>query len=161
MGAGGVRKGTWPRAYIGAEHDEQPRRNLRQAGKEKALSPEYMSMLSTVHNLGTLYYNQGNLPEAETMYRWALVGYEKQFEPEQASTLTTVHNLGNLYRSGEADRGGDHVLTSPSGVRKSARPSRLLTPPDLSNWGHCPYLGYNHWELFSTRSLPLLIVWKG
>jgi tetratricopeptide (TPR) repeat protein len=46
------------------------------AGKEKALGPDHTSTLETVHNLGTLYRDQGKLAEAEQMYQRALAGYE-------------------------------------------------------------------------------------
>jgi hypothetical protein len=36
-------------------------------GKEKALGPDHISILSTVNNLGILYLNQGKLAKAEKM----------------------------------------------------------------------------------------------
>jgi Tfp pilus assembly protein PilF len=46
-------------------------------GKEKAWGPDYTSTLNTVNNLGLLYADQGELEEAENIYKRALVGYEK------------------------------------------------------------------------------------
>jgi hypothetical protein len=37
-------------------------------GKEEALGLNHTSALSTVHNLGNLYADQGKLAEAEKMY---------------------------------------------------------------------------------------------
>ncbi|KJZ68445.1 hypothetical protein HIM_12170 [Hirsutella minnesotensis 3608] len=54
-----------------------------------------------VNNLGSLYADQGRLPEAETMYKRALEGFEKARGRDHTSTLDTVNNLGNLY----ADQG--------------------------------------------------------
>ena len=36
--------------------------------REKALGPEYTSMLDTINNLGLLNHNEGKLVEAEAMY---------------------------------------------------------------------------------------------
>jgi len=66
-------------------------------GYEKALGKHHPSSLSTVHNLGRLYYGQGKLVEAEEMYKHALVGFEKALRKDHASTLNTVNNLGTLY----------------------------------------------------------------
>jgi tetratricopeptide (TPR) repeat protein len=56
------------------------------AGKEKALGPDHTSTLETVHNLGTLYRDQGKLAEAEQMYQRALAGYrEGNAMPDRAS----------------------------------------------------------------------------
>ena len=52
----------------------------------------------SLHSLGSLYFDQGKLADAEAMYRRALAGYEKALGPDHASTLDTVHALGNLYR---------------------------------------------------------------
>ena len=58
-------------------------------------------LLRAVHNLGTLYRDQGKLDEAEKMYMRALEGYEKALGADHTSTLNTVNGLGILY----ADRG--------------------------------------------------------
>ncbi|KAJ5769158.1 protein kinase subdomain-containing protein [Penicillium odoratum] len=67
------------------------------AGYEKVLGPGHVSTLSTVGNLGNVYYDQGKLKEAEEMYQRALVGYEKTLGPDHTSTLNTVNNLRLLY----------------------------------------------------------------
>jgi tetratricopeptide (TPR) repeat protein len=51
------------------------------------------------YNLGLLYATQGDLVEAEQMYKRALQGKEKAWGPDHTSTLNTVNNLGNLYRA--------------------------------------------------------------
>ncbi|KAI9854152.1 MAG: hypothetical protein M1813_001359, partial [Trichoglossum hirsutum] len=56
------------------------------------------SYLLGLHNLGSLYSDQGKLAEAEAMYQRALAGYEKALGPEHTSTLSTVNNLGSLYK---------------------------------------------------------------
>jgi tetratricopeptide (TPR) repeat protein len=50
-----------------------------------------------LHKLGILWYDQGNLAEAEAMYTRALQGQEEALGPKHTSTLLTVHNLGLLY----------------------------------------------------------------
>ena len=61
-----------------------------------------------VSNLGSVYYIQGKLGEAEQMYQRALQGKEKALGPDHTSTLDTVNNLGNLYhregKLGEAEQ---------------------------------------------------------
>jgi Flp pilus assembly protein TadD len=42
--------------------------NRAVAGYEKALGPDHTSTLDTVNNLGILYWNQGRLVDAETMF---------------------------------------------------------------------------------------------
>ena len=69
----------------------------RYQGKKKALGTEYESTLSTVNNLGLLYWDQGQLAEAEVMYDRALAWYEKALGTRHASTLNTINNLGLLY----------------------------------------------------------------
>jgi tetratricopeptide (TPR) repeat protein len=66
-------------------------------GCEKALGPDHTSTLGTVHNLGSLYSDQGKLAKAETMYIRALQGCEKALGSDHTSTLGTVHSLGILY----------------------------------------------------------------
>jgi tetratricopeptide (TPR) repeat protein len=66
-------------------------------GKEEALGPTHTSILNTVNNLGTLYYDQGKLGKAEQMYERALRGKEEALGPTHTSTLNTVNNLGLLY----------------------------------------------------------------
>jgi tetratricopeptide (TPR) repeat protein len=53
--------------------------------------------LSSLHNLGNLYRDQGRLTEAEAMYKETLVGCEKAFGVEHQATLATVNYLGILY----------------------------------------------------------------
>jgi hypothetical protein len=52
--------------------------------------------LSTVHDLGYLYNDQGKMAEAEVMFLRALRGYEKAWGPEHTSTLGTLNNFRNL-----------------------------------------------------------------
>ena len=59
-------------------------------GYEKAWGPDHASTLSTVHNLGLLYTDQGKHAEAEKMYQRAL-------DREHTSTLRTVNKSGSLY----------------------------------------------------------------
>lgn len=78
-------------------------------GKEEAWGANHMSTLSTVNNLGVLYYDQGQLNKAEQMYVRALRGYEEAWKVNRAfsnsttddlsiSTLSTIDNFGLLYR---------------------------------------------------------------
>jgi tetratricopeptide (TPR) repeat protein len=81
------------------EAEEMYLRALR--GFEEAWGAKHTSTLSTVHNLGLLYKNQGKMKEAEEMYLRALRGFEEAWGAKHTSTLDTVYGLGLLY----ADQG--------------------------------------------------------
>lgn len=55
-------------------------------GYEKALSPEHLSTLDTINNLGSLYGAQGKLERAEDTYKRALKGYEATLGPHHERT---------------------------------------------------------------------------
>jgi tetratricopeptide (TPR) repeat protein len=65
---------------------------------KQALGPDHTSTLSTVHNLGGLYADQGKTEEAKTMFQRALAWYEKALQSEDISSLNIVRNVGVLYR---------------------------------------------------------------
>jgi tetratricopeptide (TPR) repeat protein len=75
---------------------------------------EQLVVLDALHLLGSLYFNQGKLGEAEQMYERALRGYEEALGPTHTSTLRTVNNLGNLYKDqgklGEAEQMYERAL---------------------------------------------------
>jgi tetratricopeptide (TPR) repeat protein len=52
-----------------------------------------------LHSLGMLFFDQGQLAEAEATYIQALQGYEEALGPQHTSTLQTVNNLGALYKN--------------------------------------------------------------
>jgi tetratricopeptide (TPR) repeat protein len=66
---------------------------------EIKVAEERVVILDAIHQLGSLYADQGKLGEAEKMFERALQGYEKALGLEHTSTLDTVNNLGNLYKS--------------------------------------------------------------
>ncbi|KAL4860407.1 hypothetical protein BDV12DRAFT_181626 [Aspergillus spectabilis] len=63
------------------------------AGYEKVLGPDHTSTLDTVHNLGLLYSDHGELKEAEEMYQRALIGYERVLGPDHSRTRRLVDRL--------------------------------------------------------------------
>jgi tetratricopeptide (TPR) repeat protein len=88
------------------------------------------STLTTVHNLGDLYSNQGRLTEAEQMYVRALAGREKALGPDHTTTLITVHNLGNLYNDqgklAEAEQMYQRALLGLQNSLGSEHPSTMI-----------------------------------
>jgi nephrocystin-3 len=64
--------------------------------RERLLGPEHPDTLTTVGNLGTLYWAKGNYEQAEAFYNRCLEARERLLGPEHPDTLTTVGNLGNL-----------------------------------------------------------------
>jgi hypothetical protein len=82
------------------------RRLVRHAHRCRALlannkieEPGSISTLHSIHSLGLLFVSQGNLVEAEEMYKHALQGREKILSQEHISTLETVNSLGILYKN--------------------------------------------------------------
>ena len=89
-----------------------------------------------LHQLGSLYADQGRLEEAEKMYQRALVGNEKAWGPEHTSTLDTVNNLGLLYadlgRLEEAEKMYQRALV---GNEKAWGPEHTSTLDTVNNLG--------------------------
>ncbi|KAJ9656251.1 hypothetical protein H2198_005102 [Neophaeococcomyces mojaviensis] len=98
------------------------------AGKEKAFGSDHTSTLATVHNLGTLYRDQGKLNEAEQMLLRALAGTEKALGPDHTSTLATVHSLGTLYcDQGKLNEAEQMYLRALAGKEKALGPDHTST----------------------------------
>jgi tetratricopeptide (TPR) repeat protein len=70
-------------------------------GQELTLGSKHTLTLDTFQNLGILYYSQGKLAEAETMYTQALQGYEEAIGPAAVSSyipaLSAMMKLGLLH----------------------------------------------------------------
>jgi Tfp pilus assembly protein PilF len=69
--------------------------------REKALRPDYISILSIVNNLGAFYKNQNKLAKAEKMYIQALQDYKEALGLELILSyllvLNTIVNFNNLF----------------------------------------------------------------
>ena len=77
-----------------AEAEEMLLRALK--GKKKAWGAEHKSTLSTVNNLGNLYFGQGKMAEAEAMYVRTLEGFKKIFNADYPRVLLVKSNLSLL-----------------------------------------------------------------
>ena len=66
------------------------------SGYKKALGADHTSTLSTINNLGALYWNQGRLFEAEQMCLRALTGFRKSLGPGHPSTVKVMNRLQQL-----------------------------------------------------------------
>jgi tetratricopeptide (TPR) repeat protein len=103
---------------------------------ETAWGPEHTSTLSTVNNLGLLYWKLGRLDEAEKMYQRALQGKEKAWGPEHTSTLDTVNNLGLLYADlGRLDEAEEMYQRALQGKEKAWGPEHTSTLDTVNNLG--------------------------
>ena len=92
--------------------------------------------LSTVNNLGNLYYDQGKLDKAEQMYVRALAGYEKALGPDHTSTLSTVNNLGLLYTNqGKLEEAEQMCIRALAGKEKALGPDHTSTLSTVNNLG--------------------------
>ncbi|KAL4985113.1 hypothetical protein BDW68DRAFT_189921 [Aspergillus falconensis] len=76
-----------------------------------------INVYGALAGLGTLYYTQGKLKEAEEMYQQALAGYEKLLSPDHISTLNTgkLKEAEQMYQRALAGKekalGPDHTST--------------------------------------------------
>ena len=59
--------------------------------------PDNRNIYRAIHSLGYLCSVQGEMQEAEAMYRRALEGFEEAWGPEHTSMLATVNNLAICY----------------------------------------------------------------
>jgi len=97
---------------------------------------EQQTLLDAIQLLGSLYWNQGKLGEAEQMYNRALQGTEKALGPNHTSTLGTVNNLGILYRGqGKLDKAEQMYNRALQGSEKALGPNHTLTLEIVNNLG--------------------------
>lgn len=68
------------------------------AGDGKSGGPEYTPTTNTLNNLGSFYFHQRKLEEAEAIYLRALAGYETDWGLCYMNTLTTRYNLALLLK---------------------------------------------------------------
>ncbi|TAQ84470.1 hypothetical protein B7494_g7215 [Chlorociboria aeruginascens] len=105
-------------------------------GYKKALGPDHISILDTVHNLGILYKKQGKLAKAEAMYIRAMQGYKKALEPDHISILNTVNNLGILYKKqGKLAEAEAMYIRAMQGYEKALGPDHISTLHTVNNLG--------------------------
>jgi tetratricopeptide (TPR) repeat protein len=94
-------------------------------------------LMTSYHNLGLLYGDQGKLKEAVEMYQQALKGKEKAWGPEHTSTLDTVNNLGNLYRDqGKLEGAEEMYQRALKGYEKAWGPEHTSTLNTVNNLGN-------------------------
>jgi tetratricopeptide (TPR) repeat protein len=91
------------------------------------LGPDHTSILDTINNLGTLYFYQAKLAQAETMYQRALQGFEDALGSGHTATLDVVNNLGKLYaKQGKLERAEKMYQRAKAGGQNYRD---LKTPP--------------------------------
>ena len=96
---------VWTEAQINIRYSQQPghplrhsRRTGRNGGnvysrstkKKGGIGPKHMSTLHSVNNIGILKNDEGELAEAEAIYKQILQGKEEAFGLKHISTLNTV-----------------------------------------------------------------------
>jgi Flp pilus assembly protein TadD len=67
--------------------------------KEKVLSKEYPSILTSMNNLAFVLSSQSKYKEAEMIYRQTLVLKEKVLSKEHPDTLASMNNLAFVLNS--------------------------------------------------------------
>jgi tetratricopeptide (TPR) repeat protein len=87
-----------------------------------------------LHNLATLYSNQGKLAEAEDMYIRALQGHEEALGPKHTSTLNTVNSLANLYSDqGKLAEAEEMYIRALQGKEEALGPKHISTLNTVNN----------------------------
>jgi hypothetical protein len=73
------------------------------AGRERALGPNNIKTLKTIHNLGAVRYKQNKLVEAAALFQRAVDGFGNILGLEHEITLRSNHALGVVYAEFESD----------------------------------------------------------
>src|SRR5207248_1015961 len=93
------------------------------AGEEKALGPDHISTLNSIHNLGILYSDQGKLKEAEEMYQLTLTGYGNILGPSHRYTQDAMLKLEDLQFRSNRQAGSQNIcLHTSEGSREEPMP---------------------------------------
>jgi tetratricopeptide (TPR) repeat protein len=86
--------------------------------------------------LGNLYFDQGKLKEAETMYQRALAGYEKAVDPDHMPILDTINNLDVLYSNQRKLKETETIYQQAlAGYKKAIDPDHISTLDTVNNLG--------------------------
>jgi len=91
--------------------------------REKALGPEHPMVAATLHNLASVYRNNGDYAKAESLHQRALATWEKTLGPEDPNVAVALNSLGILYRAK-----GDYVKAEQSYQRALAIWEKALGP---------------------------------
>lgn len=90
--------------------------------------PDHLTILEIVNNLGNVYYEEGKLTEAETMYQQALQGKKRRLGSDHKSSLDTAINLGHDYYKQEKLAEAEAVyLEALAGLEKTLGREHPLT----------------------------------
>ena len=109
-------------------------RSLR--GKQKVWGLDHAKTLNTVHNLGTLYFQQEKWQEAGEMYSRALRGYEKAWGSKSKSTLSVINHLGELhFRQGDMRGAEEMYLRALDGREEVYGLDHTVTLSTVTNLG--------------------------
>ena len=55
-------------------------------------------MANSLNNLAILYYNQGQLAQADPLFKRSLAIYEEALRPDHPKVISSLKNLAILYR---------------------------------------------------------------
>ena len=68
-------------------------------GYEKVLGKDHADTLNTIHNMASVFNDQGQYEKALEWYQRALDGYEKVLGKDDADTLNTIHNMAIVFKN--------------------------------------------------------------
>ncbi|RAL17494.1 uncharacterized protein BO97DRAFT_419732 [Aspergillus homomorphus CBS 101889] len=110
-------------------------------GRETILGPSHISTLQSVHNIGVLCQDQGDLKSAEEMFQRALEGHEMASNEDDGSppmeTLDTLQSLANLYRIQNQLEKVEHMCQRAlSGYKKALTADHPSTLNAIHNLGN-------------------------
>ena len=66
--------------------------------REQVLGPDHPEVAAPLHNLATLYWDQGKYAESEALYLRALRIREQALGPDHLEVANSLNNLANIYR---------------------------------------------------------------
>ena len=66
--------------------------------KKEQLGANHVSVATSYSNLGTVYWETGDLEKAKEYYEWALKIQKQQLGANYVDVATSYNNLGNVYK---------------------------------------------------------------
>jgi len=99
---------------------------------QEQLAPNSLDVATTLHNLGNVAQDRGDLARAEQLYQQALA-IEEKLAPNSLQVATTLHNLGSV----AADRGdlarAEQLYQQALAIREKLAPNSLDVAGTLQN----------------------------
>ena len=97
-------------------------------GYEKLYGAGHLDSLTSMNNLGHVYYKQGKYPESEEMHRRASEGFEQMLGPDDPRTWSSKNNLASIVaKQGRLDEAVDLNEIAFKGFLEKYGPEHIST----------------------------------